>query len=47
MGHARTQMRRAIDRLRGSPEAQGYYFSYPLPPERFGELLRTGIARGR
>jgi len=29
------------------PEAQGYYFSYPLPAERFGEVLRTGIARGQ
>jgi diguanylate cyclase (GGDEF)-like protein len=28
------------------PEAQGYYFSYPLPAERFVEVLRTGIARG-
>jgi diguanylate cyclase (GGDEF)-like protein len=24
-------------------EAQGYYFSRPVPPEQFAELLRTGI----
>jgi EAL domain-containing protein (putative c-di-GMP-specific phosphodiesterase class I) len=24
-------------------EAQGYYFSRPVPPQRFAELLRTGI----
>lgn len=24
---------------------QGYLFSPPLPPDEFGELLRTGIAR--
>jgi diguanylate cyclase (GGDEF)-like protein/PAS domain S-box-containing protein len=25
-------------------EAQGFYFSRPVPPEKFAELLRTGIA---
>jgi len=24
-------------------EAQGFYFSRPIPPGRFAELLRTGI----
>jgi EAL domain-containing protein (putative c-di-GMP-specific phosphodiesterase class I) len=24
-------------------EAQGYYFSRPVPPEQFAKLLRTGI----
>jgi EAL domain-containing protein (putative c-di-GMP-specific phosphodiesterase class I) len=24
-------------------EAQGYYFSRPVPPEQFATLLRTGI----
>jgi len=25
-------------------EAQGYYFSRPVPPEQFANLLRTGIS---
>jgi EAL domain-containing protein (putative c-di-GMP-specific phosphodiesterase class I) len=25
-------------------EAQGYYFSRPLPPTQFGELLAAGFA---
>jgi EAL domain-containing protein (putative c-di-GMP-specific phosphodiesterase class I) len=24
-------------------EAQGYYFSFPLPPQEFGKLLKTGL----
>jgi EAL domain-containing protein (putative c-di-GMP-specific phosphodiesterase class I) len=27
-------------------EAQGYYFSVPLPPQQFARLLRTGILVG-
>jgi predicted signal transduction protein with EAL and GGDEF domain len=26
-------------------EAQGYYFSRPVPPQQFAELLRTGISK--
>jgi len=26
-------------------EAQGYYFSRPVPPEQFAKLLKTGISR--
>ena len=25
-------------------EAQGYYFSRPVPPQQFARLLKTGIA---
>jgi EAL domain-containing protein (putative c-di-GMP-specific phosphodiesterase class I) len=25
-------------------EAQGYYFSRPVPPEQFAHLLQTGIS---
>jgi EAL domain-containing protein (putative c-di-GMP-specific phosphodiesterase class I) len=25
-------------------EAQGYYFSRPVPPEQFAKLLETGIS---
>ncbi len=31
-------------RARQCDEAQGFYFSRPVPPEKFAELLRTGIA---
>jgi len=24
-------------------EAQGYYFSRPVPPEQFAKLLKTGV----
>ena len=27
-------------------EAQGYFFSRPVPPEQFGGLLRTGLWAG-
>ena len=26
-------------------EAQGYYFSRPVPPQQFASLLKSGIAR--
>jgi EAL domain-containing protein (putative c-di-GMP-specific phosphodiesterase class I) len=26
-------------------EAQGYYFSKPVPPQRFAELLKAGIQK--
>jgi diguanylate cyclase (GGDEF)-like protein len=32
-------------RARGCDEAQGYYFSRPIPPQEFAELLGTGVAR--
>jgi diguanylate cyclase (GGDEF)-like protein/PAS domain S-box-containing protein len=28
-------------------QAQGFYFSRPIPPEQFAQLLRTGIQRGK
>jgi EAL domain-containing protein (putative c-di-GMP-specific phosphodiesterase class I) len=31
----------AFLQLRGCDEAQGYYFSRPVPPERFAALLMT------
>ena len=30
-------------RARHCHEAQGYYFSRPVPPEQFAKLLKTGI----
>jgi diguanylate cyclase (GGDEF)-like protein/PAS domain S-box-containing protein len=34
-------------RARDCDEAQGYYFSRPVPPEQFASLLRTGIGRAK
>ncbi|HET6340200.1 MAG TPA: EAL domain-containing protein [Polyangiales bacterium] len=34
----------AFLRARDCDEAQGYYFSRPVPPQQFARLLRTGIA---
>jgi EAL domain-containing protein (putative c-di-GMP-specific phosphodiesterase class I) len=34
-------------RVRQCDEAQGFYFSRPVPPRHFADLLRTGVARWR
>jgi len=34
-------------RARQCDEAQGFYFSRPVPPMHFAELLRTGVARSK
>ncbi len=39
-----TQEQLAFLRAHECDEAQGYYFSHPLPPEQFAGLLQTGIA---
>jgi diguanylate cyclase (GGDEF)-like protein/PAS domain S-box-containing protein len=38
-----TQEELAFLRARLCDEAQGYYFSYPVPPRQFAKLLKSGI----
>jgi diguanylate cyclase (GGDEF)-like protein/PAS domain S-box-containing protein len=40
-----TQEQLAFLQAHQCDEAQGYYFSRPVPPEQFAKLLATGIAR--
>jgi diguanylate cyclase (GGDEF)-like protein/PAS domain S-box-containing protein len=40
-----TQEQLAFLRAHQCDEAQGYYFSRPVPPEQFAKLLRTGFAK--
>ncbi len=41
-----TQQELAFLRAHQCDEAQGYYFSRPVPPEEFANLLETGIPEG-
>jgi EAL domain-containing protein (putative c-di-GMP-specific phosphodiesterase class I) len=38
-----TQEQRAFLQDQKCDEAQGYYFSRPVPPEPFAKLLKTGV----
>ena len=38
-----TQEEMAFLRAHQCDEAQGYYFSRPVPPEQFARLLKTGV----
>jgi sensor c-di-GMP phosphodiesterase-like protein len=38
-----TQAEMAFLQAHHCDEAQGYYFSRPVPPEQFAKLLKTGV----
>jgi len=38
-----TQEELAFLRIHQCEEAQGYYFSHPVPPEQFAHLLKNGL----
>ena len=40
-----TQEELAFLQVRDCDEAQGFYFSRPVPPEQFAKLLETGITQ--